>query len=65
MSLVGLIIVLVLIGVLMWAVNAYVPMEGNIKKLLNIVVIIVIILWLLHVFGLLPSNIGDIRVPKV
>jgi type IV secretory pathway TrbL component len=65
LSLIGLILVLVLIGVLLWAINGYIPMDDKIKRILNIVVVIVVILWLLHVFGILPTNIGEIRVPKV
>lgn len=61
MSLITLIIVLVLVGFILWAVNAYIPMDPNVKKILNVVVIIAVILWLLTVFGLLP-NLNAIRV---
>ena len=63
MELFTLILVLVVIGVIMWAVNRYIPMDANIKKILNIAVVIVIILWLLSVFGILP-DIANIRVGK-
>jgi hypothetical protein len=53
--LIQLIIVLVIVGVLLWLVNNYIPMDSNIKKILNIVVIIVVILWLLRVFGVLTN----------
>jgi hypothetical protein len=53
--LIQLIIVLVIVGVLLWLVNNYIPMDANIKKILNIVVIIVVILWLLRVFGVLTG----------
>ena len=55
MSLIGLIITLVVVGVLLWLLNNYVPMDGKIKRILNIVVVIVVVLWLLQVFGLLGS----------
>ena len=55
MLLIQLIIVLVIVGVLLWLVNNYIPMDANIKKILNIVVIIVVILWLLRVFGVLTN----------
>ena len=55
MPLIQLIIVLVIVGVLLWLVNNYIPMDANIKKILNIVVIIVVILWLLRVFGVLTN----------
>lgn len=61
MSLVGLIIALILVGVLLWLVNAYVPMDAKIKNILNIVVVVAVVLWLLKVFGVLDS-IGAVRV---
>ena len=55
MDLLSLIILLVVIGVIMWAVNTYIPMQESIKKLLNIVVVIVVVLFLLSLFvGYLP-----------
>jgi hypothetical protein len=50
-----LILILVVIGVALWAVNAYVPMDPKIKQILNIVVVIVVVLWLLQWFGVLGS----------
>jgi len=61
MSLITLIVTLVVVGVIMWLINAYIPMEPGIKKLLNIAVIIILVLWLLTAFGLLGS-LGDIRI---
>jgi len=58
-----LILVLVIIGVIMWAINQYIPMSAGIKKILNIAVIIAVILWLLSVFGVLP-NVANIRVGR-
>jgi hypothetical protein len=55
MPLIQLIVVLVVVGVILWAVNAYIPMADSIKKILNIVVVIVVILWLLSVFGVIGS----------
>lgn len=55
MTLLSLIITIALVGVLLWAINTYLPMEAGIKKLLNIVVIIVLVLWLLNVFGVLAA----------
>jgi len=52
MSLVTIVITLIVVGVLLWLVNTYIPMDGKIKKTLNIVVVVVV-LWLLHVFGVL------------
>ena len=61
MPLIQLVIALVVVGVLLWAVNTYIPMDGKIKNILNIVVVVVVVLWLLQVFGVL-SGMGNIRV---
>lgn len=55
MSLLNLIIVLVVVGVLLWAVNTYIPMDDKIKSIMNIVVVIAVVLWLLQAFGLLAG----------
>ena len=47
----GIVITLIVVGVLLWLVNSYIPMDGNIKKILNVVVIICVVLWLLNIFG--------------
>jgi hypothetical protein len=47
--------VLIVVGVLLWLVNSYIPMAGSIKKILNAVVVIAVVLWLLNVFGLIGS----------
>jgi len=55
MSLISLIVILVIVGVILWAVNAYIPMDAKIKQILNIVVVIAVLLWLLQAFGLLGA----------
>lgn len=55
MSLVGLVLTLVVVGVLLWLLNNYIPMDGKIKRILNVVVMIVVVIWLLQAFGLLGS----------
>jgi hypothetical protein len=55
MSLVTLVIVLVVVGVVLWLINSYIPMQATIKKILNAVVVIVVILWLLSLFGVIGS----------
>jgi 1-acyl-sn-glycerol-3-phosphate acyltransferase len=55
MPLIQLVVVLVVVGVLLWLINNYIPMDGTIKKILNAVVVIVVILWLLSAFGILGS----------
>jgi hypothetical protein len=64
MSLISLIVTLVVVGVLLWLVNTYIPMAGSIKKILNIVVVICVIVWLLFAFGII-NHAGDIHVPHV
>jgi hypothetical protein len=55
MSLIGLVITLVVVGVLLWLLNNYVPMDGKIKRIINVVVVIVVVIWLLQAFGVLGS----------
>lgn len=55
MPLIQILIVLVVVGVLLWLVNSYIPMQGTIKSILNAVVVICVVLWLLNVFGLFHS----------
>ncbi len=55
MPLINLILVLVVVGVILWLINTYLPMDGKIKAILNGVVVIAVVLWLLRVFGLLSS----------
>ena len=55
---------LIVVGVLLWLVNRFIPMASSIKSILNAVVIIVVVLWLLKVFGVLPS-LSRLRVGSV
>ena len=55
MSLLNLLIVLVVVGVILWLVNTYIPMDAKIKSILNVVVVILVVVWLLQAFGLLDS----------
>jgi hypothetical protein len=58
MSLISLLVVLIAVGVILWLINTYIPMDAKIKKILNAVVVIVVILWLLQAFGIL----GNLRI---
>jgi small-conductance mechanosensitive channel len=58
MPLIQLVVVLVVFGVLLWAINTYIPMDATIKKILNVVVILVVILFILSAFGILGSMSG-------
>lgn len=55
MPLLQIVIVLIVIGVLLWLVNRFIPMQGTIKSILNAVVIICVVFWLLNVFGVFHS----------
>ena len=63
MPLIHVVVVLVVIGVILYLINSYIPMAGSIKSILNGVVIIVVVLWLLSVFGLI-GELSSIRVGK-
>ncbi|MGB7551802.1 MAG: Thivi_2564 family membrane protein [Chromatiaceae bacterium] len=53
MPLINLVLTLVVVGVILWLINNYIPMDGTIKKILNVVVVIAVVLWLLTAFGVL------------
>jgi hypothetical protein len=63
MPLIQLVIVLVVVGLILWVINSYIPMQANIKKILNVVVIIAVVIWLLSVFGVI-GNLSTIRIGK-
>jgi len=55
MPLIQVVLVLIVVGVLLWLVNRFIPMQGTIKSILNGVVVIAVVLWLLRLFGLFHS----------
>lgn len=63
MTLLSLIVVLVVLGLVMYLINSFVPMDASIKRILNIAVVIFLVLWLLQSFGLL-GPLGQIRIGK-
>jgi hypothetical protein len=63
MPLIHVVVVLIVVGVLLWLINRFIPMAGSIKTILNAVVVIAVVLWLLNVFGVLGS-LSNIRVGK-
>ncbi|MFI5070736.1 MAG: Thivi_2564 family membrane protein [Terriglobales bacterium] len=56
MPLIQVVLLLIIVGVVLWLINQYVPMAASIKSILNAVVVIAVIVWLLNVFGLLSTN---------
>ena len=61
MSLLTIVFVIVVVGVLLWALNSFIPMDPKIRNILNAVVVIALVLWLLRAFGVLDS-LGGVRV---
>jgi hypothetical protein len=55
MSLISIALVLIVVGVLLWAINSFIPMAGSIKSILNVLVVLCVVLWLLSVFGIIPN----------
>jgi hypothetical protein len=64
MTLVGIVLVLIIAGLVLWLINTYIPMGGAIKSLLNVVVFIVLLIWVLQVFGLI-GNIPGVKMPAL
>jgi len=64
MSVLSLVLTLIVVGVLLWAINAYIPMEPSIKRILNIVVIVAVVFWCLSAFGLF-GHLDSVKVPQV
>jgi len=61
-TLVNIVVILVVVGLVMWLINTYIPMAGAIKSLLNIVVFMVVLIWTLRTFGLIGETMhGDSR----
>jgi hypothetical protein len=63
MPLLQVVLVLIVVGVLLWMVDRFIPMASSIKSILNAVVVIAVVLWLLNVFGLL-SSLSSIHIGK-
>lgn len=60
MSLLSIVLVLVVVGVLLWLLNTYIPLDPKIRQILNIVVVIAVVLWLLKAFGVWGA-LGSVR----
>ena len=55
MPLLQVVIVLIVVGVLLWLVNRFIPMQATIKSILNAVVVIAVVIWILNLFGLFQA----------
>jgi hypothetical protein len=58
MPILNVVLILIGVGVLLWLINKYIPMQGTIKNILNAVVVIVVVVWLLKIFGVWDSLLG-------
>ena len=63
MTLINIVVILVVIGLILWLINTYIPMAAAIKSLLNVVVFAVVLIWVLQVFGLIGHI--PIRIPPL
>ncbi|MGA3189719.1 MAG: Thivi_2564 family membrane protein [Bryobacteraceae bacterium] len=63
MPLVNLVVVLIVVGVLLYLINRYIPMASSIKSILNIVVVVAVCVWVLQAVGLW-TNVTNFRVGK-
>jgi uncharacterized membrane-anchored protein len=61
MPLIDVVVVLIVVGVLLWVANTYLPMDPKLQQIMNVVVVIAVIFWLIGLFGLL-APIRNIRV---
>ena len=61
MPIVNVVVTLIVAGVALWAINAFIPMAAPVKKILNIVVVVAICVWLLQIFGVI-DGVKNIRV---
>lgn len=61
---ISVVVTLIVVGVLLWLVNTYIPMDRKIKNILNVVVVICVVVWLLYAFGILDRG-ADVPVPQL
>jgi hypothetical protein len=64
MTLINIVVILVMVGLVMWLINTYIPMAGAIKSLLNIVVFVVVFVWVLQTFGVVEA-IPGLKIPPI
>lgn len=64
MPLINVVLTLIVVGFVLWLINRFIPMQGTIKTILNVVVVIAVVLWLLYGFGIISSS-GSVSMPVV
>ena len=60
-ALLNLIAIIVIVGVIMWLINAFIPMPAAIKTILNVLVVILLIIFILQTFGLINPIFPEFR----
>lgn len=61
MSIIGLIVLLIVVGLLLYAANTWIPMDPKIRQILNVVVVLLVVVWLLVTF---VPGLMSVRVPN-
>ena len=64
MTLIDIVLVFVVVGLVMWLINAFIPMAAGIKSLLNVVVFVVVLIWVLRIFGVV-GEIPGVHIPRL
>jgi hypothetical protein len=64
MTLVNIVLILVVIGLVLWLIDTYIPMAGGIKSLINVLVFVVVLIWLLQIFGVV-GNLPGVHIPHL
>jgi hypothetical protein len=64
MTLIDIVLVFVVVGLLMWLINAFIPMAAGIKSLLNVIVFVVVLIWVLRIFGVV-GEIPGVHIPRL
>jgi hypothetical protein len=64
MPIINVVLTLIVVGVLLWLINTYIPMQSTIKSIINIVVVVAVVLWLLYGFGIISHG-GNVSLPVV
>jgi uncharacterized protein with PQ loop repeat len=64
MPIINVVLTLVVVGVLLWLINTYIPMQAAIKSILNVIVVVAVVVWLLYGYGVI-SHSGAVNLPTL
>jgi hypothetical protein len=56
-----ILIVLIVVGVCLWLVSTYIPMPAPIRTVINVIVVLILVIWLLQLFGIGDLTVGHLR----